>query len=93
MDNSCNFEYSFRRKDMAKLLASNPKASLIIIKNEFKTVAAGRNKKVDTIVVSAYAVPAKPIKAKAAKAMGAAPEDLEIIGCPYPPGCPPENEG
>lgn len=92
MDNACKFEYSFRRKDMAKLLAANPRASLIIIKNEFKTVSAGRNKKVDVIEVSAYAVPSKSSTAKtAAKAPAAATADLEIVGCPYPPGCPPEE--
>lgn len=84
MNNECQFEFSFRRKDMEKLLADNPDCKLIIVKNEIKSVSTGKKNRINVITVTAYA---KQSGRKKASLLRTGPLTSSIEGCPNPPGC------
>jgi hypothetical protein len=89
MANECKIEFYFRREELERLIAANPKAKGIIISQEIvREKPRGTLQAVNIAYIKASVFPAK--KATAKKAMAAAPgDDGSIDGCPYPPGCQP----
>jgi hypothetical protein len=89
MANECRIEFYFRKEELEKLIAANPKAKGIIISQEIvREKPRGTLQAVNIAHIKATVYPAK--KAAAKKAMTAGPvDDGSIDGCPYPPGCQP----
>lgn len=90
MANECAFEFSFRRKDLEKLLADNPKSQLILVKTEIKSVSAGGKKRLNVMTATASAKSSGRKTAVALKSSGDITSSIE--GCPYPPGCTIDSE-
>lgn len=81
MSNHCKIEFYFKRKDIEKLLAENPDAKGIIIRQEIKPRKTADNKSyINVTTISAYT----SLKTESLEKTGG---DDEVYGCPIPPGC------
>jgi hypothetical protein len=93
MANECKMEFYFKKEEIEKLLAANPKAKGIIISHEIvREKPRGSLNYLNIVRIKARVDPAaKKVKAKTTKAAMAAfdgPDDpIDPVGCPFPPGC------
>lgn len=101
MANECKMEFCFRRADIEKLLAANPKAKNIIVSHEIvQEKPRGSMTPVNMVRITARVDPAPkkkaPVKKAAVKSSKlmkggedpGTPDDPGTIGgCPFPPGC------
>lgn len=101
MANECKMEFYFKRADIEKLLAENPKAKGIIISHEIvQEKPRGSLQMLNLVRINARVDPAP--KKKAAPAKKATKSTLMkdsgdpdtgvgggggATGCPFPPGC------
>ncbi len=81
MSNHCKIEFYFKKKDIEKLLAKNPEAKGIIIRQEIKPrKTADKKSYVNVTTITAYtAIKTETLRTDAV--------DDEVYGCPIPPGC------
>lgn len=76
----CKIEFYFKREQLEKLLADNPSAKGIIVKQEIIPRKQPNGKVYNLVTITAR--PDKKTKSRGVKA------GEEIIdGCPFPPGC------
>lgn len=76
----CKIEFYFKRDELEKLLAGNPSAKGIIIKQEIMPRKQANGKQYNLVSITA-----RPDKKSRSRKKGSG-EDM-IDGCPFPPGC------
>lgn len=74
----CKIEFYFKRDQLEKLLADNPSAKGIIVKQEILPRKQANGKPYNLVSITA-----RPDK----KSRGRGTGEEVIDGCPFPPGC------